>query len=469
MTELLDLKQFRDRLYSIFPYRADAIMNLLDAVSSDTTARSPAELSLNPAFGRAYPSLYDAVDTLSRLPGQADAASERSPLEPAARRVVAGVLPAPAARPFWLFALDGLSLGRLHAATLSDRSFVHQSNLVGGKTPVTIGHAYSLVVNLPEAQAMAEPPWAIPLSAQRAPTWRGLLEVGAEQIKDLASDAELPWYGQLMAVVIDSAYSVVPFLGPVSDAPNVVAISRLRSNRVLYALPPPREAGKRGPPRLYGEPFKLGDATTRPAPDEVWEFQDLSRGGRAFTVQIRVWHNLIMRGGAAKPGPLSVLQVVCTGADGEPLYRRPLWLAVSGARRAEIAAPLVYDAFRQRYDQEHFHRYARQRLLLDAFQTPDTAREVAWMFLVCLAYAQLFAARNVAERWPRPWERYHQPKAGVPASPSTVQRDFGRIIGQIGTPARPAKPRGKAPGRVKGMSPGTRKQRKVVRKSPKVA
>ena len=469
MPELLDLKQFRDRLYPIFPYRADAIMNLLDSLSSDTTARSAAELSLNAAFRRAYPSLYDAVDTLTRPPGQVAAATERSPLEPAARRVVAGVLPVPSARPFWLFALDGLSLSRAHAATLSDRSFVHQSDPVAGKTPVTIGHEYSLVVNLPEAQTLGEPPWAVPVSPRRAPTWRGLLAVGAEQIKDLTSDAELPWYGQLVVVVIDSAYSVVPFLGPVSDEPHVVAISRLRSNRVLYQLPGERPAGARGPRRRYGDPFKLGDATTRPAPDEVWEFEDISRGGRAFTVQIRVWHKLIMRRGAAKPGPLTVLQVVCTGADGQPLYRRPLWLAVSGARRAEIAAPQAYDAFRQRFDQEHFHRFGRQRLLLDAFQTPDTAREVTWVFLGCLAYAQLFAARNVAQRWPRPWERYHKPKDGVSASPSTVQRHFGRIIRQIGTPARSPKPRGKASGRVKGWSPGTRKPRKVVRKSRKAA
>jgi hypothetical protein len=469
MQELRDLKQFRDRLYPIFPYRADAIMDLLDALSSETTARSVAELSLNSAFARAYGSLYDAVATLTRPPGQAEASTDRCPLEQAARRVVAAVLPAPRQRPFWLFALDGLSLSRPHAVTLSDRSYVHQSDPVAGKTPVTIGHAYSLLVNLPEAQTMSDPPWAVPVSPRRASAWGGLLAAGAEQIKDLASDAELPWYRQLVAVVMDSAYSVVPFLGPVSDAPDVVAISRLRSNRVLYQLPGERPAGARGRPQIYGDPFNLGDATTRPAPDEVWEFEDISRGGRVFTVQLRVWHNLIMRGGADKPGPLTVLQVVCTDADGEVLYRRPLWLAVSGARRAEIAAPQAYDAFRQRFDQEHFHRFGRQRLLLDAFQTPDTAREVNWVFLSCLAYAQLFAARLVAQRWPRPWERYHKPKDDVAASPSVVQRDFGRIIRQIGTPARPPKPRGKAPGRVKGMSPGTRKPRKVVQKSRKAA
>jgi hypothetical protein len=469
MCELLkQLKQFRDRLYHVFPRRADATMNLLDALASDSQARSAAELTLGPAFPRRYPSLYDAVDAVAGLPGDPAAAGERCGLEPAARRVVAGLLPAPSARPFWLFALDGVSLSRPHAVTLSDRSFVHRADPACGKMPVTIGHAYSLLVNLPEAGSMADPPWAVPLSSRRAPSGRGPLVVGAEQVKDLASDPELPWHGQLVVVVLDSAYSVVPFLGPVSEAPKVVAISRLRSNRVLYRLPGPRPAGQRGAPRVYGEPFKLGDATTRPAPDEVWSFDDCSRGGRTFGVRICVWHNLIMRGGAKNPGPLTVMQVVCTDAEGKMLYRRPLWLAVSGAHRAEIAAPEAYDAFRQRFDQEHFHRFARQRLLLGAFQTPDTAREVAWVFLACLAYAQLFAARHIARRWPRPWERYAKLPAGAVASPTTVQRDFGRIMGQLGTPASPPQPRGKAPGRAKGMPRAARKRHKVVRKSRKV-
>ncbi len=469
MSELLDLKQFRDRLYSVFPRRADATMNLLDALSSDTSARSAVELSLNPAFGRGHDSLYKAVGALTRAPGGSAVAIHYSPLEAATRREVAGILPAPVDRPFWLFGLDGWTLGRPYAETLSDRSFVHQSDPVAGKPPVTIGHAYSLLVNLPEAKATGDPPWAVPLSPRRVSSQTTALAVGADQVKDLARDAALPWHGQLMAVVADSAYSVVPFLGPVSDDPNVVVISRLRSSRVLYRQPPPRHAGARGRPRLYGEPFKLGDATTWPAPDEVWTFDDVTRGGRGVCVQIRLWHNLVMRGGAHRPGPLTVLQVRCTDADGQPLYRRSLWLALSGARRAEIAAPLAYDAFRQRFDQEHFHRFARQRLHLDAFQTPDTAREVAWVGLGCLAYAQLFAARFIARCLPRPWERRPKPQAGAPASPSVVQRDFARIIGQIGTPAAPAKPRGKSPGRVKGSSPGARKPCKVVKKSRIVA
>ena len=40
------LKQFRQELYEAFDHRADALMELLDALSSTPNARSVAELSL---------------------------------------------------------------------------------------------------------------------------------------------------------------------------------------------------------------------------------------------------------------------------------------------------------------------------------------------------------------------------------------------------------------------------------------
>jgi hypothetical protein len=84
------------------------------------------------------------------------------------------------------------------------------------------------------------------------------------------------------------------------------------------------------------------------------------------------------------------------------------------------------------------------------------------MWIVALADTQLWLARHVAESLPLPWERYLPEAESKTASPSTVQRDFGRIIRQIGTPAQPPKPRGKSPGRAKGEQPPPRKYHPVV-------
>lgn len=103
--------------------------------------------------------------------------------------------------------------------------------------------------------------------------------------------------------------------------------------------------------------------------------------------------------------------------------------------------------------------------MLTAYQTPDTEHEENWVALVGLATVQLWLGRPLAERLCRPWERYlPAPSAGV-ASPSQVQRDWERIIRLIGTPAQPPKPRGKAPGRAKGVKPGRRERLPVVKKS----
>ena len=104
---------------------------------------------------------------------------------------------------------------------------------------------------------------------------------------------------------------------------------------------------------------------------------------------------------------------------------------------------------------------------LTAAQTPVATREEAWWQLSCLAYLQLWAAYPVAQRCPRPWERYLPAQQLEQLTPSQVQRDFDRIIRQFGTPAQPPKPRGNAPGRPRGTRLTPRPRYAVVRKSVK--
>jgi hypothetical protein len=52
--------------------------------------------------------------------------------------------------------------------------------------------------------------------------------------------------------------------------------------------------------------------------------------------------------------------------------------------------------------------------------------------------------------------------------PSVVQRDFHRIISEIGTPARSPKTRGNSIGRVQGQVQTRRTKQPVVQKKSKV-
>ena len=55
------LKQFRQELHGAFDHRADAVMELLDALSSTPNAKSVVELSLSHFFRRQYGSVFDAI------------------------------------------------------------------------------------------------------------------------------------------------------------------------------------------------------------------------------------------------------------------------------------------------------------------------------------------------------------------------------------------------------------------------
>ena len=56
-----EFKQFREKLYQSFNYRRDTVMDLVDAIAANTTARSPVELSLSPLFKRGYSAFYKGI------------------------------------------------------------------------------------------------------------------------------------------------------------------------------------------------------------------------------------------------------------------------------------------------------------------------------------------------------------------------------------------------------------------------
>src|SRR3972149_5908582 len=55
------LQTFRQKLLGVFPLRADALFELVDALLLAVDPRSPVELSLSPAFRRRFSMVYDAL------------------------------------------------------------------------------------------------------------------------------------------------------------------------------------------------------------------------------------------------------------------------------------------------------------------------------------------------------------------------------------------------------------------------
>ncbi len=302
--------------------------------------------------------------------------------------------------------------------------------------------------------------------------------------------------------------------------PNLLTIARFAGNRTVYrkAAPSKKPPGK-GHPTWFGAAMSLKKPETWDAPDGIAQTTFTTRKGKVYTVHLEGWHDMLLRGKRDLPmhrSPLTLVRVRVLDAQGKPVYTRPLWLVVFGPRRKELSLVEIWDAYGQRYDLEHFLRFGKQRLLMDSYQTPETEREENWWTLVQLAYLQLWFASEHANNIPRPWERYLprfrpngapadtssgentaapanaslEDKTATPSdaspedkavassdaspedktvssvpSPSAVQRDLPRILRQIGTPARPSKRRGNAPGRSTGEKLVLRVRVPVFKKS----
>jgi len=129
------------------------LLDLIDALASNTFARSVVELSLSPFFRRQYSSVFDTIDNFL----SEDGPEGRHALEQRLVRLIGPHLSEPQTRHFWLLGLDVTPIPRPFAETLADRSFVYQPNTLKGNKPVTIGHQASVVAHLPERSEQAPP------------------------------------------------------------------------------------------------------------------------------------------------------------------------------------------------------------------------------------------------------------------------------------------------------------------------
>jgi DDE superfamily endonuclease len=466
------LQQFRQELYQLLPSRRDTLLDLLDALSGSPHARSVVELSQSPLFRREYSSITDAIDQFFHASQPERAEAERQAWNKVLAQLVGRYLPVPRQRRFWLFGTDVVPVSRPFARTLKDRSFVYQPNPVGSNKPVTIGHHYSVLAFLPEKGHPDDPPWVVPLDVQRVQSHVTARVVGAEQLKALLEDVTQSFHAALCVQVADSAYSGASYLGQLGAQRNLVCVTRAADNRVFYRQFPveAHEPGQ-GHPRWYGVAFDLKDAAIWGPPDTTAEATFTTKRQHTYRVHLQGWYNLLMRGKQNLPMhhyPFTLIRATVVDEQGQPVFQRALWLIVLGERRGELSLLEAWDAYRQRYDLEHFFRFGKQRLLMAAYQTPEVEHEENWLTLVQLATVQLWLACDLADVQVCPWERYLPRPSGV-ASPSQVQRTWERIIRRIGTPAQPPKRRGNAPGRAKGTCPERRPRRPVVKKSAHTA
>ena len=60
--DIIKLAQIREEIYWCFRRARDTLFNVVDALITETQAKSFPELSLSPFFARKWPSLYEAFE-----------------------------------------------------------------------------------------------------------------------------------------------------------------------------------------------------------------------------------------------------------------------------------------------------------------------------------------------------------------------------------------------------------------------
>lgn len=461
-TILSKFQSFRNRLFQLFHYRAGATMDLIDTLSA-TTADSIVKLSLSHLFRRKYSSLTDVLSSVFRTNLKMEPTVEERQNQTIkvtqllAEECVSNGSEGGRA----LFAIDCTANPRVYANKVDDRSFIHAPNHIPGQKPITVGHEYSFLVHLPNQIEDKELHWVVPLNLRRVESDQSGPQVGLLQLEEISN--QTVFKSHFCISVADTAYSTRSWVIGVSKLPNVVHIARMRGNRKVYRMPHMKNI-RRGRPQIYGNQILLQD----PSEPDLEEITSMTnRKGKEYQVLLQRWNDVILQGSKEErthEHPLDLLRVTVTDNEGNPVYRRPLWVMITGARRREVSSKDAHIAYGRRYDIEHFFRFGKQKLGLVNSQTCETRHEENWHWMGLLAYNMLYHARKLTQSERYPWEKK---KIRILSSerPSQVHRGYGGIIQRIGTPAPIPKPRGKSSGRREGCKAGERPDRPLIRKS----
>jgi len=407
------LGEFRRLVYNCFDRAGDAWMDASDALLTETRARSLAELSFSPFFRRSWPSVYEAFQ---------DARFERKALQ----KVFADYAPLPADGQRLVVGGDASSILRPESRTARDRTYVHASNLPEGAKPVRPGWQYSELAVLPKTPSS----WVYVLDNRRIPSNLTQGEVMAEQLREAVGLLTHRF------VFLGDGYYGSETFRTLTDDIDCDILVRFAKNRVLYREPQPRADGPaRGHPVWHGAPLKLHDPSTFGVPDQSWE----GSGAAGHRVEVACWHNLHFK--RARHEKVCAIRVIRHGAAGTKRDPKVSWFlswGSSASTPSNLPAPAEVPAlYSLRYSLEHSYRVSKQDLLWEQprLRTPEGFS--CWTDMISFVRNELFLARDLAQAQRQPWESKRRLN-----TPEQVRRAMGRIIAELGTPARWCQPRG---------------------------
>jgi hypothetical protein len=425
------LRQFRHDIYGCFQRAKDALFNTVDALMTETQAKSLPEITQSLWFERHWSSVYEALE---------DGQIAQDDL----RNVFVQYLPKPTADNWLWLGIDASGIARPNSPTAKDRTALAVDNLPKCKKAITYGWHFSTVVVLSEEPSSR----TFILDQRRVKSETTAIELAYWQLAQIAP--QLPIRS---IVLLDRGYDST-WLWCRCSTLAISVLGRLKQKRRFYRPAPP-PTGKRGCPRKDGDLLQVGNAATYGTPDGQFVGED----AKGRPVQIGWWKHLHVK--EARWLEVTVIRVIrphATNSERDPKISWFVWLGDAQADLAQIAMGYVL-----RFGQEHGYRFDKQALLWQEprLRTPEQFER--WSQVVAIAHNHLVLARDLVEPQLCPWESKHRP-----VSLQQVRRGLNKLLAQLGTPARSPKPRGKAKGRSKGAKVRKATRFPVVRKMPKL-
>ncbi len=426
------LQQFRQTVYQSLIKRADAFLDLLDALTVAGHVNSPVALSEETPYRRKFSSVFD---TLRQAEFDFDELlSALYEFQPPDSEKIAG---------YEVYGLDTTPNERPEAETLEDRGSLKTQK----DEPVRYGHKYSWLVRLVNWGTS----WVAPVDVGRVATGLSDSQAGGVQVQELDRRNRKP-----KVVVSDSLYANHLFLAVFLTLKNTFALVRLRNNMVFFGCPRPHPKGKRGAPAKHGPKFKLSVPSRTPDRTETFLLGEQ-------TVILQAWHGLHLKKLAGLVG--TVLRIEFLRPDGTPRYQRPMWLFWTGPDTTPLAD--LCRMYLWRFAIEHFFRFCKQHLGLNANQSTDLVSTGNWMWWCALAYWQLLLMRDEVKASRPAWYPAGTQTETKGLAPGQVQRSALGYLVRLGTPAKNTRPAGKGKGRSKGYHPPARTRYPVVKKAKK--
>lgn len=403
-----------------------AFTNLVISLSSYEQARSVTELSESPLFHHQYSSIRDGIA------GIGQDAEEQSQTMKCVRSMSLSELDFSTSTRV-LLQTDASSIVKAHSACLADRQYVKiNNNVIGKNQPINVGYPISLVNISPGVGK-----WSIPIDIRRISSNQSATACAVEQIGDLIE--EPPFKDLLIINTLDSGYGNASYLSPVYGHSDLINLVRFRYGQKVW-LECSRElnnqmaSNAQGAPRIYGQKFYLTDKTGLKtyhrkgvsyevmqesifdlAHQDYVELEGRTSKGRVLTIQIWRWNDLLIRTKNEQNMKNKSFDLIASRVidqqTGALVFQRTMFTVIHGQKKEEITTQQAFEGYRKRYDIEPAIKFAKQKLLLDKYQTPDQQHFDNWLAVVMMSFWLLFMAKDEVEYTPKKWRQYKEAKS----------------------------------------------------------